>query len=179
MGYIVAALVLDYLEGHTCSKACAKALSKSRGQTMSAGRLILSVAALIVFAQIVRWRSRRQVIAARKRQSRLRGGALIVLILCSACAETQRYVAVPRAVRRELEAARTARLVALAKAHPNARPRARPAFPTEAPSYTLPDFRIDRERSAELLGHDGEVYEDPCDPIEASRYPILSNGRWP
>lgn len=152
---------------------------------MSADRLLLSAAALMVFAQIVEmtvvtWRSRRQVSAARKRLARLRGGALVVLIFCSACAETPRYVAVPRAEMRALEAARTARLVALAKAHPNARPRERPALPTEEPSYTLPDFRIDRERSAESLGHDGEVYEEPYDdPIEGSRYPILGDRRWP
>lgn len=153
---------------------------------MSTGFQIVSAMPSVLLVRLTEMaraarRSRRKANAQRSCLAKLHGGLLCFLLLCSACAETQRRSIMPRANRGVHDSEYTARLVALAKTHPNAQPRERAAFPTEAPSYTLPDFRIDLERKAESGGRDGGVYEDAddVDPIETSRYPILVNGRWP
>jgi len=76
--------------------------------------------------------------------------ALVAALLgAAACAEVPVRPIMSRDQWRALHASHTAHLIELAKTHPNALPRPREAFPTEAPSYSLPDFRIDLQRRAQ------------------------------
>jgi hypothetical protein len=107
-------------------------------------QLILLVLGCVVIAQMVEmtvhvWRHDRRVDRllrlGREQLAKLRNNTLLlVLVCCSACAATQPAVRTARVERVEARIAREARLIELAKLHPNAKPRERTACPEHVPS---------------------------------------------
>lgn len=88
-----------------------------------------------------------------ERLKRLRNGSLfLVLVWCSACATTR--PAMHATTRTERAAARTtreAKLIEMAKLHPNARPRERPSCPEFTPTGALPNCPAGMKRGKPWL----------------------------
>jgi hypothetical protein len=114
------------------------------------GKLVLLILGCVVIAKTVEmtvsaWRHDPRVDRVRRvgreRLSKLRNGSLLLaLVWCIACAGTQPLAyTTTRADRAAARDARDARLIELAKLHPNAQPRERTACPEHTPTGAVPN----------------------------------------